>query len=76
MTTTERGGGLAGGAITLEERFSGLYKYKGSAGIQVMNTFQYDGGPGVGTFNKQSRVEVEHTTISYPLDVNILLVLE
>lgn len=74
MTTTERGGGLAGGAITLEERFSGLYK--GSAGIQVMNTFQYDGGPGVGTFNKQSRVEVEHTKISYPLDVNILPVLE
>lgn len=41
-----------------------------------MNTFQYDGGPGVGTFNKQGRVEVEHTTISYPLDVNILPVLE
>ena len=31
MTTTERGGGLAGEAITLEERFFGLYK--GSAGI-------------------------------------------
>jgi len=65
MTTTERGGGGWSGGQLLKK--DSLDSIRGRQELQAMNTFQYDGGPGVGTFNKQGRVEVEQHDNLVPL---------